>query len=211
MNQTEALKRLMSLGTPGLDTRDVAALLRVSTASAHMILRRLAQHGFLMRLKRGRWVLAKEISALTLPELLAAPYPAYVSLQSALFHHGLIEQVPAVTYAVTLGRTRRVATPAGAVSFHRLPPDLFAGYELAPKDHAKIATPEKALFDVLYLAPGRSRLFAHLPELEIPLSFRWQELKRYSRLVRSKARRSYIETNLADLKSTTVKAGDRRG
>lgn len=209
MSLTEALKRLMSLGTPAMDTRDAAALLRVSTAHAHMILRRLAQQGFLMRLKRGRWALSNEVSAFALPELLSAPHPAYVSLQSALFHHGLIEQVPSVTYAVTLGRTRRVTTPAGTVSFHRLPPELFSGFELATKDHAKIATPEKALFDVLYLAPGRSRLFARLPELEIPRSFRWQDLKRNNALVRSKLRRGYIENYLAELRGSTGKT-DRK-
>jgi predicted transcriptional regulator of viral defense system len=53
-----------------------------------------------------------------LPELISAPWPAYVSLQSALHHHGVIEQIPSVIYAVT---------------------------------------PEKALFDLLHLAPGRSR------------------------------------------------------
>lgn len=203
MNQTTALKQLMSLGTPAFDTRDAAAMLRVTSANAHMILRRLAQQGFLMRLKRGRWGLTKEVSAFALPELLAAPYPAYVSLQSALFHHGLIEQVPSVTYAVTLGRARRVTTPAGTVSFHRLPPELFTGFELATKDHAKIATPEKAMFDVLYLAPGRSRLFVRLPELEIPRSFRWQYLKRYNGLVPSKMRRGYIAKYINELKTKT--------
>lgn len=202
MNQTTALKQLTSLGAAVFDTRDAAALLRITTDNARMTLSRLAKQGFLMRLKRGRWALVEGISSFALPELIAAPSPAYVSLQSALFHHGFIEQVPAVTYAVTLGRTRNVATPLGTVSFHRMPPELFTGFEQTSTDQSKIATPEKALFDVLYLAPGRSRLFVRLPELEIPRSFRWKELVRYNQLVRSRMRSSHIAQAIKTLRSS---------
>jgi hypothetical protein len=85
---------------------------------------------------------------------------------SALYLHSLIEQISAVIYAATLGRPWRVKTPIVTVSFHQFPPQLFTGFDVSQAG-AKIATPEKALFDVLYLAPGKSRLFAHLPELEV--------------------------------------------
>lgn len=87
--------------------------------------------------------------------------------KSALFRHGLIEQVPEVIYAVTLGRARRIGTPAGTVSLHRMPPQLFGGFETAD-DGTKVATSEKALFDLLYLSPTRTRLFVHLPEIDFP-------------------------------------------
>jgi predicted transcriptional regulator of viral defense system len=148
MNQIEALRRLQGLGTPVFETRDVSALLSVTPANANMILRRLADQGQLVHLARGRWLSAPGISRFALPELISAPYPAYVSIQSALFHHGLIEQIPAVIYAATLGRPRRQSTPLGVISFHRVPTELFSGFELND-DGAKIATPEKALFDVL--------------------------------------------------------------
>jgi hypothetical protein len=56
----------------------------------------------------------------------------------------------------------------GTISLHRMPPELFNGFELSPWSDAKIATPEKALFDLFYLAPGRSRVFSNQPELTIP-------------------------------------------
>jgi hypothetical protein len=138
------------------------------------------------------------VSRFALPELISAPYPAYVSMQSALFHHGLIDQIPAVVYAVTLGRPRRVTTPLAVISFHRLPPELFSGFDVAD-DGAKIATPEKALFDVLYLAPARSRLFAGLPELDIPRAFRWHDLHTLAALVKSSTRRVHIERRITEL------------
>ena len=83
----------------------------------------------------------------------------------------MIEQVPAVTYAVSLARTRRFTTPLGTVSVHHVDPDFFFGFEHAGSSGGRLATPEKALVDFLYLAPARSRLFRALPELELPTRF----------------------------------------
>jgi predicted transcriptional regulator of viral defense system len=203
MNQIEALQRLRTLATPVVETRDVAALLQVSASNATTILRRLASEEMLVHLSRGRWLVNQKIDRLALPELISAPYPACISLQSALFHHGLIEQIPSVLYAVTPARPRRVRTPMGTISFHRMPPELFKGFELSPTSDAKIATPEKALFDLLYLAPGRSRLFSTLPELAIPRRFQWQRLSEYTELVKSTGRRAYIAERIQTIRSTT--------
>ncbi len=200
MNQIEALRRLKSLGTRGFETRDAVALLGVTPANADVILRRLARGGMLTHVSRGRWSSSREIHRFALPELISSPYPAYVSLQSGLFHHGLIEQVPAVIYAVTIGRPRRVSTPFGVVSFHRMPPELFSGFEVDDASDSKIATAEKALFDLLYLAPARSRLFAKLPELEIPRGFRWSQLQRYVALVKAPSRRTLLMRSIARLR-----------
>jgi predicted transcriptional regulator of viral defense system len=201
MTQIEALRRLRELKAGGFETRDAAALFGTTIANTHMILRRLAAADFIVHIARGSWGLVERVSRFSLPQMIAAPYLAYVSLQSALFHHGLIEQVPAVVYAVTLGRTRRCKTPMATVSLHHLPPALFHGYEPHEKDGSLIATPEKALFDLLYLAPGRSRLFARLPELEIPRGFRWTELKGDVARVKSASRRTFLSHEIEELRS----------
>lgn len=201
MNQIEALQQLRTLAAPVVETRDVAALLQVSTSNATAILRRLASKAMIVHLSRGRWLVYEKIDRLALPELILAPYPAYVSLQSALFHHGLIEQIPSVIYAVTPARPRRLRTPMGTISFHRMPPELFKGFELSPGSDVKIATPEKALFDLLYLGPGRSRIFSKPPELSIPRRFKWQRLKEYTKLVKSPGRRAYIAERIRALRS----------
>jgi predicted transcriptional regulator of viral defense system len=198
MNQIEALRRLQHMGTPVFETRDATALLAVSPANANMILRRLAKHGLLTHLSRGRWLTGSNIARFALPELISAPHPAYVSMQSALFHHGLIEQVPAVIYAATLSRPRRVSTPLGVISFHRVPAELFRGFDMLP-DGSKVATAEKALFDVLYLGPARSRLFARLPELDIPRTFNWNRLLEYTAAVKADSRRKHIEARIEEI------------
>jgi predicted transcriptional regulator of viral defense system len=151
-------------------------------------------------LSHGRWLANNKISRLALPELISAPYPAYISLQSALFHHGLIEQIPSITYAVTLARPRRVETPLGTISFHRMPPELFKGFDLTSQSDAKIATPEKALFDTLYLAPGRSRVFSTLPELTIPREFKWSRLQEYAGAVKSASRQTFLTARIKELR-----------
>ncbi|MBS0614318.1 MAG: hypothetical protein JSS24_14175 [Proteobacteria bacterium] len=201
MNQIEALQQLRSLGAPAVETRDVAALLQVSSSNANTILRRLAAAEMIVHLSHGRWLVNPKIDRLALPELISAPHPAYISLQSALFHHGLIEQIPSTLYAITPARTRRLKTPMGAVSFHRMPPELFIGFELSSHSDAKIATPEKALFDLLYLAPGRSRLFNRLPELAVPRRFKWQRLQEFTDLVKSPGRQAFIAERIKAIRS----------
>jgi predicted transcriptional regulator of viral defense system len=201
MNQIEALQQLQALATSVVESRDVAALLRVSASNATTILRRLAAEGMIVHLSRGRWLVNQRIDRLALPELILAPHPAYISLQSALFHHGMIEQIPSVIYAVTPARPRRLQTPMGTISFHHMPPELFTGFELSTASDAKIAAPEKALFDLVYLAPGRSRIFSVLPELSIPRRFQWQRLLEYTDLVKSPGRRAFIAERVRILRS----------
>ncbi len=201
MNQIEALQRLRTLATPAVESRDVAALLQVSASNATTILRRLAAKGMIVHLSRGRWLVNQKIDRFALPELISAPYPAYVSLQSALFHHGMIEQIPSIIYAVTPARPRRLRTPMGTISYHRMPPELFKGFEFLAGSDAKIAIPEKALFDLVYLAPGRSRVFSKLPELTIPRRFQWKRLKDYTDLVKSPGRRAFIAERIGMLRT----------
>jgi len=104
----EVLGALVSTGAAVFTTREAAARLRVPNGHASVSLARLRAAGLLVRLRRGVWALPDRVDPLALPECLTAPFPAYVSLQSALYLHGMISQIPAVTYAVTLARTRIV-------------------------------------------------------------------------------------------------------
>lgn len=171
MTLLAALSTIASMNAPVFTTSDAAARLRVANGHASVVLARLAASGQVIRLRRGVWALPNRVDPLALPEYLTSPFPAYVSLQSALYLHGMISQMPAMTYAVSLARTRRFTTPLGAVSVHHVQPAFFFGFEEAGRSGGRLATPEKALVDFLYLAPARSRLFRALPELEWPKRF----------------------------------------
>jgi predicted transcriptional regulator of viral defense system len=167
----DAQNQLMAQRRSWWTTADAAAMLDITTAHASQLLRRLAEAGSMISLARGRWALRAGLDAFILPEALTAPMPSYLSLHSALFHHGMISQIPSVIYAATLARTRRYDTPAGTVSLHHLDPSFFSGYTIDRASGIAMATAEKALLDLFYLsAIGRGR-FKSLPEIELPKTF----------------------------------------
>ena len=198
MNATVALARLRALGVPVVRTSDAAAALRLSTFAASQTLTRLAAAQLVRSVRHGVWWLDGEIDPYHLPEQLTAPMPSYLSLQTALHIHGLIEQIPSVYYAASLARTQRIVTSVGTFSIHHVAPEVFGGF-VETKEGVLLATPEKALFDVAYLSGGRSRLFTSLPELELPRRFRRAELRRWVERIPSMRGRTLTTRKLEQL------------
>jgi len=192
----DALSAIASMDAIVFTTSDVAARLRVANGHASVMLARLAASGQMIRLRRGVWALPNRVDPLALPEYLTCPFPAYVSLQSALYLHGAISQMPAVTYAVSLARTRRFTTPLGTVSVHHVKPAFFFGFEDAGRSGGRLATPEKALIDFLYLTPARSRLFRALPELQFPKGFSVRAARAIVERIESVRRRTLVSRAL---------------
>lgn len=191
MRSIDAHARLIELGVSSFSTNDAGAKLRVTRAHASQILRRLASAGHVVHLGRGRWAFPS-IKRFALPEALTRPAPSYVSFHSALFHHGLIDQIPQVVYAATLAPTRRVQTPLGVISLHQLAPEMFWGYEYDHRSDANIASPEKALVDFFYLKPARSQLFRALPELDLPRSFNRHKARKMAERIPAVRRRAMV-------------------
>lgn len=199
MKLIEAHAKLIALDVPTFTTSEAAAALSISRNHAAQVLQRLAETAHVAHLARGRWALPNETDSFMLPEALTAPKPSYVSLQSALYHHEMIEQIPEVTYAVTLAPTRRVHTPLGDVSLHQVTPAFFFGFDVVATTGVKLATPEKALLDVFYLRPARSRRFRALPELELPKAFSTREAMAMTRKIASPSRRTLVQRELEQL------------
>lgn len=171
MRLIDVLAMIQRLDQSVLETGDVAAILGVGKAHASKMAGRLEEAGHLVALRRGVWAFPGRTDPMSIPECLTAPQPAYVSLQSALYYHGMLSQIPSSLYAVSLARTRRYSTPLGAVSVHHVAPDFFFGYETVSEKAIRMARPEKALLDIFYLSPVKSRLFCKLPEVRKPGDF----------------------------------------
>jgi hypothetical protein len=115
--------------------------------------------GRLHQLRRGLYALAPPFQKLWPYAFLVANRlvrGSYVSLQSALAHYGLIPEYVPVTTSVTTGRPGTWDTPLGRYDFRHIRRDLLTGYrrtELPDGQEAFLATPEKALLDLIYLTP----------------------------------------------------------
>jgi predicted transcriptional regulator of viral defense system len=202
LSAVEALARLRRLRKPAITTAEASLNWRLSLSATTHALGRLSAAGLVIPIRHGLWSLEPDFNPLRLPEFLTAPYPAYVSLQTALYMRGLITQVPQVIYVVSLAPTRKIHTRLADYSVHRIGPSFFGGFETTAEGF-RLALPEKALLDMLYLAPARSRLFAALPEIEIPRSFNDQEARRWIKRIRSEPRRRLVGARLDALLKRT--------
>jgi len=196
MRATDALGRLRSLRVPVVTTADAAAALGLSVEAASQALRRLGSAGLVTPVRKGLWALRESPDPLALADYVTMPHPSYVSLQTALYLHGMIDQIPAVTYLVSLGRSARVRTRVGTYSVHHVVPEFFGGAVLDPRTGVRLASPEKALVDFLYLSTSRSRLFARLPELELPDSFSPAAARRWAARIPSPRMRTVVGREL---------------
>ena len=192
MTLSEALGKIKAMAQPVFRTADIMVALNIQKSYASKLLDRLAQHGHVMRLKRGLWALPENLEPLALVPHLTAPFPSYVSLQSALYYHDMVSQIPDVIYCISLGRTRTYSAPMATVSVHHIPNSFFFGYEEMGGFRVRMAVPEKALLDTLYLSQSRSRLFAFLPEVEFPPKFSANKAHSMIRKIADPRRRSFV-------------------
>ena len=196
MNAVRALETLRALDRPIVRTEEVAAILAISGSNASHLLASLQEAGSVMRVMPGRWSVFGRPSPYLLASWLTDPYPSYVSLYTALSRRGLITQLPRTIYVVSLGRTRTVLTPVGMYSVHRLPPELFGGFE--ERNGERMATAEKAVFDTLYLARARGQRFSHLTEIELPADFKPAVLEDWAAKIGDSRVHSFVHARITD-------------
>lgn len=171
-----------------------------------MMLKRLGNSGLAMRIRKGLWLVGNQrADRYAIVEALTAPLPSYISLQTALYLHGMIDQIPSVIYVVSLAKTQRIVTSISVYSVHHISPELFDGFETRG-DETKLATPEKALFDMAYFSSARSRLFAHVPELELPRSFKDNKLLKWVERIPAVRRRSMVTKRLTSMIDRATRA-----
>ena len=121
-----------------------------------------------------RWIVSGEILRLkrnlyTFPDYLQVPdsalyfanriySPSYISLHTALHFHGVIpEEVVQFTSVSTL-KTAFFQNAFGSYTYHHISPNYMFGFELKKAERnetfvIQIATPEKAIIDLLHIYP----------------------------------------------------------
>lgn len=166
-------KELLKLiGEEPIFTSSLLMAGNISAPSVQLQLSRWESEGKILQIKRGLYTIAR-------PYRNKEPHPflianmikkaSYISLQSALEYYGIIpEYVPKIT-SVTTGRPEEVNTKLGSFIFKHLKKELFWGYkekEIVKGTSIFIATPEKALLDLIYFTPDSDNV-AYIEELRL--------------------------------------------
>lgn len=117
---------------------------------------KLAENGWLIRLKRGLYAISDlsnrgflSLSPYTVANLLVKV--SYVSFESALNYHGIFDQLTNKVISISLARYNSVQLNATEYSFVKIQEKWFFGWEEVAVDNqsVRIATAEKALIDMI--------------------------------------------------------------
>jgi predicted transcriptional regulator of viral defense system len=136
---------------------------KVNPNIVRLQLTRWTRNGRIYQLRRGLYALAPPYQKVKPHPFLIAnrmQRASYVSGQSALAFYGLIPDTVNATLSVTAGHPERRETPLGVFEFRHVKPNLLRGYRMVdlgstqPGQQVLVATPEKALLDLIYLQPG---------------------------------------------------------
>ena len=121
----------------------------------------LNQSEFLIRLKRGLFVVAPKLQNQPLSKELIANHlygPSYVSLQTALSFYGLLPERVHTVSSMTIKRSRNFSTPLGAFEYTSISKAYFEigiRQQIVNNEYAfLIASPEKAICDMIIQTAG---------------------------------------------------------
>ena len=118
----------------------------------------LAKTGWLIRLKKGLYIIVTDIGALGTGDISlytaaqALNKNSYISFENALQYHGMFDQMLSSIAAITYKRARKYQFKKAEVKFYHIKKALYFGFTREKSDIGlvNIAEKEKALLDILY-------------------------------------------------------------
>jgi predicted transcriptional regulator of viral defense system len=136
-------------------TGDIARALGISPGSANVTAVRYCKKGYIVRIKRGFYVLKTKWENLQEKDIFSIAnilqVPSYISLVTALSYYGITTQLQqGYIESIALKRTKSVNIKETAFTYTRIADKLYYGFT-REKD-VFIASPEKAFLDAFYLS-----------------------------------------------------------
>lgn len=151
VNQTKFAVKIKEKKLPIFTMRDIRTLFGLSPFAATKLLHRYAKQNFVIRVKRGLYVLAdSQLSELFLANKLYEP--SYISREFALSYHRVIPETVYEITSVTTKPTRRFEKLGKIFSYRKIKKSAFTGYETIKQNNVsfRIADAEKAFVDTNY-------------------------------------------------------------
>ena len=133
---------------------DIARALDVAIPSAKVSASRYCAKGYILRVKRGIYILKSRWENLTEKEIFTVAnilqVPSYISLTTALSYHGVSTQLQqGYVESIALKRTKSFEIDGGFFTYTRIGKGLYTGFSRIQGFF--IASPEKAFLDAVYL------------------------------------------------------------
>ena len=149
------IQKLEQINKPYFTNADIARVLGITMRSANVSATRYCEQGYIIRVKRGLYVLKNiwknlgEKDLFSLANILQVP--SYISLGSALSYYGITTQLQqGYIESIALKRTKSVNIVDTSFTYTRIGKELYSGF-IREQDFF-IALPEKAFLDTLYLS-----------------------------------------------------------
>lgn len=132
---------------------DLSKMYDGSPEELRVALHRLVKQERLVRVMKGYYSLSPDIDW----EQFACEIvrPSYISLEYALWHHGMLDQVPTRITLVTTKSTREHILTNQVIEYSHIAPNFYFGYKIV--GNHLIAEREKAILDEIYLVSLRKR------------------------------------------------------
>ena len=150
------LQKLWDFNKPFFTIADLEKITRLPRNSLYVALKRWVDAGVVERVAQG--IYAPLTGDISLEKIAAQLYlPNYLSFESVLAKHGILNLIPYTLTFATTRKTRKFTLRKREIEFRKISPKFFFGYEM--KNGVDLATPEKAFLDELYfLCRGKTDL-----------------------------------------------------
>ena len=206
------LEKLIRYPSPYLTRTELAVLIDRSPNACDAIIKRAIQSGYLIRLRRGLYIISS-IAGADKPdsrELAQFIYgPSYISFESALSWHSWIPEGVRILTSASIKRKKEVSTPIATFVYERIPSAVFSigvRHIKTPTGSFLMADAWKALADLIYVRglswPNISHISEDLRiEPESFIDFDLELLELLSKQYPNRQTRHYLNLYYQELKS----------
>ena len=151
MNWFEIIERIRLSRKPIITTADIARFAGGNRKYASLVARRLEVKGKIIRIEKGKYMVAEANIFSVASHLLRN---SYLSFFSALAVNGIGEQIPSLVTVACTKTKKQIAIGDYRIDFLSLGEKCLWGYGVKHLDgwHCFVAEPEKAIIDIIYFS-----------------------------------------------------------
>ena len=153
MKTKDLIQSIKGIRKSYLSLADLSKMYDGSVGGLRVALHRLVKQERLLRVMKGYYALNADLDW----EQFACEIirPSYISLEYALWHYGMLDQVPARITMITTKSTREHTLDYQVIEYSHITSHLYFGFKIA--GNHLIAEREKALLDEIYLVSLKKR------------------------------------------------------